>query len=126
LRLLIDTHVLIWGINQPDRVPPSVAAAMASPNNSTFISAVCLWEIAVKTRLGKLHAPDNLPDVVGRNPDIRILPITAEHAWRVRSLSALHRDPFDQMLVAQALVEDMTIVTHDPIIARYGVPIIAV
>jgi PIN domain nuclease of toxin-antitoxin system len=126
LKLLVDTHVLIWGVNAPERVPPAVGAAMASASNQTFVSVVCLWEIAIKKKLGKLSAPDNLPEQVERHPDYRVLPISAAHAWRVRTLPALHGDPFDQMLVAQALVEGMTIVTHDRSIGRYGVPIMAV
>ena len=126
MRLLVDTHVLIWGINEPHRVPPVIAHAMAAPFNETFVSVVCLWEIAIKSRLGRLNAPHDLPDLIERNPDYRVLQISAEHAWRVRTLPLLHRDPFDQLLVAQAIVENMTIVTHDRSISRYGVPILAV
>jgi PIN domain nuclease of toxin-antitoxin system len=126
VRLLVDTHVLIWAINEPERIPRRVGEAMGSPGNLTFVSAVCLWEIAIKSRMGKLEAPQELPDLVDRHPDFRVLEINAAHAWKVRSLPTLHRDPFDQMLVAQALVENMTVVTHDRMLARYGVPIIAV
>ena len=126
MKLLIDTHVLLWGINAPERVPRAVGQALASPSNQTFVSAVCIWEIAIKARIGKLDAPEDLLDLVGRHTDFRILDITAAHAWRVRRLPNLHRDPFDQLLVAQALVEDMTVVTHDRSIGQYGVPILAV
>jgi PIN domain nuclease of toxin-antitoxin system len=126
LRLLVDTHVLLWGINEPERVPRDVAAAMASRDNQTYVSVVCLWEIAIKKRLGKLTAPDNLPEVVERHPDFRVLPISAAHAWRVRTLPMLHGDPFDHLLIAQALVEDMTVVTHDRVLRRYGVSTISV
>ena len=92
------------------------------------MSVVCLWEIAIKKRIGKLSAPDDLLARVERHPDYKVLPplITAAHAWRVRTLPLHHRDPFDQLLVAQALTEQMTVVTHDRSISRYGVPILAV
>jgi PIN domain nuclease of toxin-antitoxin system len=126
LKLLVDTHVLLWGINEPRRVPIAVAHAMGSPHNETYVSVVCLWEIAIKKKLGKLAAPDDLLEQVERHPDYKVLPITAAHAWRVRTLPPYHRDPFDQLLVAQALTEQMTVVTHDRSISRYGVPILAV
>jgi PIN domain nuclease of toxin-antitoxin system len=126
LKLLVDTHVLLWGINEPQRVPLAVGRAMGSPSNETYVSAVCLWEIAIKKKLGKLSAPDDLLERVEAHPDYRVLPVTAAHAWRVRTLPQHHRDPFDQLLVAQALTEQMTVITHDRSISLYGVPILAV
>ena len=122
MRLLLDTHVIIWGLEEPRRIPRAVALAMGAPENEVLVSVVSLWEIAIKTRLGKLDAPADLPKVIERRGDYRILPISAAHAWRVRVLPALHHDPFDQLLIAQALIEDMTIVTHDRWIAQYAVP----
>jgi PIN domain nuclease of toxin-antitoxin system len=126
LKLLVDTHVLLWAINEPQRIPLAVGRAMGSADNEAFVSVVCLWEIAIKKKLGKLSAPDDLPERVERHRDFRLLAITAAHAWRVRTLPSYHRDPFDQLLVAQALAEQMTVVTHDRTISRYGVPVLAV
>jgi PIN domain nuclease of toxin-antitoxin system len=126
LRLLVDTHVLLWAITEPRRIPLAVGHAMGSPENETFISVICFWEIAIKKRTGKLSAPDDLLEQVERHPDFRMLPITAAHAWRVKTLPLHHRDPFDHLLVAQALIEHMTVVTHDRAISQYGVPILAV
>jgi PIN domain nuclease of toxin-antitoxin system len=126
LKLLVDTHVLLWAISEPQRIPIAVGLAMGSPANETYVSAVCLWEIAIKKKIGKLSAPDDLLEQVERHSDYKVLPITALHAWRVQTLPLHHRDPFDQLLVAQALTEQMTVVTHDRSISLYGVPILAV
>jgi PIN domain nuclease of toxin-antitoxin system len=126
VRLLVDTHVLLWAVSDPERIPSAIGLAMGSPANETFVSVVCLWEIAIKKRLGKLEAPEDLPEWVARHADFSVLPIVAEHAWRVRSLPSIHNDPFDHLIVAQALVEGMTVVTHDGVISRYGVPVLAV
>jgi PIN domain nuclease of toxin-antitoxin system len=120
LRLLLDTHVLLWGFVSPERLPDAVRAAIRSPSDDIIVSVASLWEIAIKTRLGKLHAPVDLPALIDNDPDYDLLPILPEHAWRVRQLPLLHRDPFDQLLIAQALVEDLTIVTHDRAIPAYG------
>jgi PIN domain nuclease of toxin-antitoxin system len=126
LKLLLDTHVLLWTISTPERIPVAVRRAIAAPGNSAYVSVVCLWEIAIKVRKGRLEAPDNLPAVIAGIPHFTILPVSAEHAWRVRQLGLLHRDPFDHLLVAQAQIEEMTVVTHDREIERYGVPVLAV
>jgi PIN domain nuclease of toxin-antitoxin system len=118
--------VLLWGVAEPWRVPQHVAAALASPRNTTLVSVVCLWEAAIKSGLGKLNAPANLPEIVQRHGDFRLLPIEVAHVWQVRDLPPIHRDPFDRLLIAQAMVEDMTIVTRDAWMSRYGVPTIAV
>jgi len=125
LKLLIDTHVLIWSFSDPERLPPTVRSALGSPLNRPYVSVVCLWEIAIKLRSGKLTAPLDLPEQIADHPAFDLLEITAAPAWRVRRLPTLHRDPFDQLLIAQAFVEGMTIVTHDRMIKAYGVPIIA-
>jgi PIN domain nuclease of toxin-antitoxin system len=120
LRLLLDTHALLWGLMSPERLPDGVRTAIRSESDRTFVSVASIWEIAIKARLGKLYAPDDLPSLIDNDPDYDVLPITPEHAWRVRRLPILHRDPFDQLLIAQALVEDLTIVTHDRAVSRYG------
>lgn len=126
MKLLLDTHVLLWGFTEPDRLPATVDEMIRSPDHEIFVSAACLWEIAIKMRSGRLRAPPDLPQKIANDPDYQLLPILAEHVWRVRELPGLHKDPFDQLLIAQALVEDMTIVTHDGIIMRYGVSTIAI
>ena len=104
----------------PERLPAAVRAAIRSPDDQIFVSVASLWEVAIKMRNGKLNAPDDLPDLIRADPDYELLPILQEHAWQVGQLPLLHRDPFDQLLVAQALVEDLTIVTHDHVVAAYA------
>jgi PIN domain nuclease of toxin-antitoxin system len=125
VRLLLDTHVILWGLNEPDRISAAAAAALASSQNECFVSLASLWEIAIKLRKGQLAAQEDLPAVIGAHPQLRPLAISVDHVWRVRLLPRLHGDPFDQLLVSQALIEGMTLVTHDREMANYGVPILA-
>jgi PIN domain nuclease of toxin-antitoxin system len=123
LRVLLDTHVLIWSLEEPERIGPEARAAFRDEVTEVVVSAVNLWEIAIKRGLGRLTAPDNFPDLVGEMGH-RILDIRADHAWRVRTLPLHHRDPFDRILVAQAQVEDLTLITHDEQLLAYDVRII--
>ena len=120
MRLLLDTHALLWGFMYRSDLARRGRAAIRSPDDQIFVSVASLWEIAIKMRNGKLSAPGDLPDLIRADPDYELLPILQEHAWQVRQLPRLHRDPFDQLLVAQAVVEDLTIVTHDRVIAGYA------
>jgi PIN domain nuclease of toxin-antitoxin system len=91
-----------------------------------FVSIASYWEIAIKSAIGKLQAPDDLPDRLAQHADFTLLPITPAHAWRVRTLPLFpdHKDPFDRLLVAQALEEGLEIATPDPHFARYGVKVV--
>ena len=124
MKLLLDTHVVLWGLDQPERLSAGARAAMTAPSNRAFVSVATIWEIAIKTRKGQLNSRPDLPDWIEANPDFELLPITPEHAWRVRELPRLHGDPFDHLLIVQALCEGMTLVTHDRAMAQYGVPIV--
>jgi PIN domain nuclease of toxin-antitoxin system len=124
LKLLLDTHVFLWSISEPDRVSQVARTAIAAPENRVFLSVASLWEIAIKNRKGQLRADENLPEFVAAHADLTLLPISAEHVWRVRRLPRLHGDPFDHLLVAQAISEDMTLITHDRALGDYGVGII--
>ena len=124
MKLLVDTHVVLWGYNEPERISKSASRAMASSQNQCFVSVASLWEIAIKVRKGLLSAHDDLPAQIEANPQLTLLPIAAEHAWGVRRLPRLHGDPFDLLLISQALVGQMTLVTHDRAMAAYGVPIL--
>lgn len=126
MRLLLDTHVLLWGIAGDDRLSPETARLIRSAESESFVSVASLWEIAIKVGIGKLGAPDDLPALIEADPDFSVLDVTADHVWRVRRLPRFHSDPFDHLLIVQALAEDMTIVTHDRMMGRYGVPIIVV
>ena len=119
--LLLDTHALIWALSAPRRLPAKVAAVLREPDTDVYVSAVSTWEIVIKSALGKIDA--DLPAIVSaaRAADFDELPITIAHTERLRALPTHHRDPFDRLLIAQALEERLTIVTHDRLIAAYSV-----
>ncbi len=122
MRLLLDTHALLWALAAPARLPGPAAAAIRDPDNEVFVSAANVWEIAIKVALGKVAA--DLDEVVASFDDAGFdeLPVTVSHARRVRSLPHHHRDPFDRMLVAQSLEEGLVVVTRDAAFADYRVP----
>ena len=121
MKLLLDTHVLLWWLDNPKQISPKARDAISDENNLVFVSAAVVWEIVIKKALDKLEAPDNLSEVVAENR-FEPLAITIEHALAVEKLPSYHRDPFDRMQIAQAMVEGMTIVTRDTDIAKYVVP----
>lgn len=124
MRLLLDTHVALWAASEPERLTASIAEIVADQSNSAFVSIVSIWEIAVKRSLGRgrttmpLSAADALLDFVAL--DFEILGMTPAHAIAAETLPALHRDPFDRLIVSQALTEPMRLITHDATLARYS------
>lgn len=119
-RLLVDTHAVLWWLSDDPGLSATARDALADPANDVLVSTASLWEIAIKRGLGKLSAPDDLPGHIEAG-GFGWLAVSAEHAWRVRELGRHHRDPFDRLLVAQALVENMPIVSADPRFRAYGV-----
>ena len=119
-RLLLDTHVLLWALEDSQALSVDARRSIADTRNEVFVSAVSIWEMAIKRSLGKLRAPDNLADTV-EEAGFAALPITLAHAEQAGMLPPHHRDPFDRMLVAQALAEGLVIVTGDALIPKYGV-----
>ena len=123
MNLLLDTHVLLWWLDDSHELSPSAREAITSGDNPVFVSAATIWEIVIKRALGKLDVPDELQEVLEQQP-FRYLEINSTHAFQVGNLPMFHRDPFDRLLVAQCQIEGLTIVTRDPDIKRYDVPII--
>jgi PIN domain nuclease of toxin-antitoxin system len=120
--LLLDTHVLLWLLaGEQRRFGPSTLEALR--DRAAVVSAATVWEIAIKRRLGKLQAPANLVDTVAA-AGLQLLSITAVHAEHVADLPDLHRDPFDRILVAQARVENLAIITADRAVGSYEVSVI--
>jgi len=125
VKLLLDTQLLLWAAGQPERLSARAKRQLNDPENELLFSAASLWEIAIKTGLGR----DDFrvePRVLRRglldNGYIE-LPITSEHAVNVDALPPLHKDPFDRLLLAQALVEGITLLTADAQLARYRGPV---
>jgi len=123
MNLLLDTHVLLWWLDGNPTISEKAQSTIADGNNLVFVSAAVIWEIRIKQALGKLVIPSNFRRVLDRQP-FEMLAITADHAHAVGDLKAHHRDPFDRMLIAQATVERLTIVTRDAIIKEYKIPVI--
>jgi PIN domain nuclease of toxin-antitoxin system len=119
--LLLDTHVLLWWLEDPRQLSRHARQAIQDGGNPVYVSAAVAWEIAIKKALGKLDAPDDLEDVMATNRFLP-LPVTIPHALAVLSLPDRHHDPFDRILIAQALHEGFRLVTRDPEIAKYPVP----
>lgn len=123
MNLLIDTHVALWALSSPDRMAPDVREMLRDPAHLIHVSAVTVWEVEIKRAIGKLSAPEGFAgECLDRGFDP--LPIELAHAERAGRLPPHHADPFDRMLVAQAMVEGLTIVTSDRRIPLYGVPVL--
>lgn len=121
MNLLLDTHVLLWIAAGEDRVGPRTRAAIEDATSLVFVSAASAWEIAIKAGLGKLDAPDDYLEML-EHYRFSPLDVRSEHALAVRDLPQHHRDPFDRLLVAQARIEGLSLVTHDPNVLAYDVP----
>ncbi|MFN7921544.1 MAG: type II toxin-antitoxin system VapC family toxin [Bryobacteraceae bacterium] len=119
MRFLLDTHILLWWLDDSKALPAEARRLIADPENAIFVSAASIWEISIKQSLGKLDLPNRFDEVLAQS-DFEPLPVRAEHARATRELPLIHRDPFDRMLVAQARVEGLTLLTADPAVARYG------
>ncbi len=127
MNALLDTHVLLWWINDDPRLPDYIRSIIAAGKNELFFSAAGCWEIAIKYRLGRIKLPQK-PDIfiieqLSKN-EIQSLPVFASHALYECNLPNLHRDPFDRIIVSQAKVEKIPIITADPLIKQYKVNVI--
>lgn len=122
MRLLVDTHVAIWLVTEPDLIPAGIIDLLADRANEAFVSAATIWEIAIKHPLKRADAPpfsaqQGLEEF--RAAGLAVLDITSAHAAAVEDLPLLHFDPFDRLIVAQAKFEPMRLVTHDATLAKY-------
>lgn len=128
MNLLLDTHVALWAITDSPKLSKKARELIESPKSSVWISAATVWEIAIKHGLGRGDMPVSSQDALRyfRESGYRFLPVEPEHAAAVEDLPAHHGDPFDRILVAQAIVEPMRLITHDPVVARYSDAIIEI
>jgi len=124
VRVLLDSHTLIWAADNPAKLPATISSWLQNPLHERLVSSASIWEMAIKSSLGKL--PLSLPyrqwmDQAIADLDLVVLPITLDHADRQAHLPWHHRDPFDRLLAAQALVEGIPLISIDPIFDRYEV-----
>jgi PIN domain nuclease of toxin-antitoxin system len=126
MNLLLDTHILLWWLADDKRLPKAVVETIAATNGSIFVSVASVWEIAIKVAQNRIKVdPDILLDGIAQS-GFQLLPITAQHALQTAHLPLYHRDPFDRMLVAQAQVEPLHLLTHDAALRPYGDAILVV
>jgi PIN domain nuclease of toxin-antitoxin system len=119
MKLLLDTHILIWWLCEDSKLSQPEIDLITNPDNLIFISAAACWEITVKKMIGKLDAPDDLPEALAANNFIE-LPITVQHTQYLYQLPPHHNDPFDRIMIAQALQEDLAFMTRDSKIHLYS------
>jgi PIN domain nuclease of toxin-antitoxin system len=124
VRLLLDTHVLLWWLRDDRRLPARLAKAIAEPGNEVLVSAASVWEASTKAALGKLVIDGDLVEEIASNRFTE-LPITSRHARIAGALPRHHEDPFDRLLVAQTQVEGLRLATLDEAFAAYDVPLVS-
>jgi PIN domain nuclease of toxin-antitoxin system len=123
MKLLLDTHTMIWSFSAPERIATAAREAISAAENEVFVSVVSPWEVAIKRRRRELRAPDDLEAAVTAHR-FRLLPVLMRHANAINSLPNHHGDPFDRMLIAQAMVDGLTLVTTDRAVRRYPVAVL--
>lgn len=124
MRLLLDTQAFLWFVLNDARLSPTARTLLVDPANELLLSPASYWEIAIKVSLGKYQVPGSFKDFMDQQIAVNrlsILPITVAHSAVVASLPFHHRDPFDRLLVAQSLAENVPMVSSDPVVDAYGV-----
>ncbi|MEH2224281.1 type II toxin-antitoxin system VapC family toxin [Nostoc sp.] len=127
MKLLLDTQCWLWWFAQPERLNEEVIAHIADENNELWLSVASIWEIGIKVAIGKLPLPDPLDSYISSRMTqlgMRSLEITASHALQAAALPLHHRDPFDRMLIAQAQIEEMTLVSADSMFNKYDISLL--
>jgi len=123
VRVLLDTHILLWWLSGDEALPPRATQTIADSDTEVLVSAASAWEIAIKRAAGRLDAPDDLLDALDANA-FETLAITAAHALAAGELPAHHSDPFDRMLIAQSAMEGLTLITVDERFSAYEVELL--
>lgn len=128
MNILLDTHIALWAITDSQRLSDSAKEQIAHPKNKIWVSAVSLWEIAIKHSLGKSDMPVDAKQALSyfQQAGYHMLVIEPEHTLAIADLPNHHQDPFDRLLVAQAITEPMRLITHDANIIKYGDMVIGV
>jgi PIN domain nuclease of toxin-antitoxin system len=123
MNLLLDTHVLIWALENNPTLSNSARDAIINGSNLVFVSSASVWEISIKKAMGRLKIPDNLREEIKLHRFTH-LNMDFDHAQLAGELPAIHKDPFDRMLIAQAIIEKLTLVTRDNMISKYDVSLL--
>jgi PIN domain nuclease of toxin-antitoxin system len=129
LKLLLDTHCWLWWLSEPQKLTSSMLEAISNSENELFLSVASIWEIAIKVGIGKLSIPQPLAKLVAEQlpqDSIKILDIRAIHALKIEELPFHHQDPFDRILIAQAICETLTIITSDRKFAMYSAKLLEI
>lgn len=127
MRLLLDTHALVWFLDGSDSLSAPAMERMLSQDAEVYVSVASLWEIAIKIALQKLELPGEFEDLFPgslNNSGLKLLPIEVSHLVALRKLPLLHRDPSDRLIIAQAQAEEMSLISNDSQFASYGIPLI--
>jgi PIN domain nuclease of toxin-antitoxin system len=120
MRVLLDTHTLIWGLCEPDRLNVKTKELLTNIDNIIFVSIASLWELQIKKSLNKITLPDNFTSQLQEN-GYELLNITHEHISKLDTIPMIHRDPFDRMLISQCIYENIPLVTKDTEIIKYNI-----
>jgi PIN domain nuclease of toxin-antitoxin system len=127
VRLLLDTQIFLWFLDDESRIPESPREAIHAPENTVLVSAAAIWEIAIKASLGRLRVSSadvkRMPHLI-ESAGFDELPVLARHATGVHSLPLHHRDPFDRLMIAQTVAESLTLVSTDPVMRAYDVALL--
>lgn len=123
MKFLLDTHTLIWWLTNDATLSEKARKVIANPDNLIFVSAASAWEIAIKKQIGKLNAPDDLEAQIEQK-DFQQLPINISHAAYIEKLPLHHNDPFDRIIIAQAICEKMKIITRDKKFVAYQIEVV--
>jgi PIN domain nuclease of toxin-antitoxin system len=123
MKVLVDTQSFIWFVEDDEKLPDSIRIIMEEPDNTLFISIACLWEITIKMSLDKLKLSGNIKTIIDRTNanGFEILPIEPKHLITLSTLNFVHRDPFDRIMIAQAVTENMPVISSDSIFELYPV-----
>ncbi len=123
MKVIIDTHVLLWWLDEPKSLSKEARDVLAQQENIVYVSAASTWEIAIKQSLGKLKIPKGIEVVLEKN-SFTELSISILHSRAVAQLPSIHGDPFDRLLIAQTICEKASIITRDKIFSKYHIPVI--
>ena len=118
MQYLLDTHIILWWLTEPEKISPKARKIISDKNNIIYTSSVSYWEMAIKKSIGRLTLPNNILEIL-LNEGFKMLPLTPEESLGVADLPLLHQDPFDRMLVIQAKLHDLVLITQDKKIMDY-------